>query len=78
MQTWSARLVFTDNNIVAQADSGSDGNAVNDYDDIAALQVSATIQGDRTDPRVNNGLPVTKQLQWWFAPRNLIYERNKA
>jgi prepilin-type N-terminal cleavage/methylation domain-containing protein len=78
MQAFTARLVFTDNAVVAQADSGSDGSAVNDYDDIAALQVQATIQGDRTDPRVNNGLPVTKQLQWWFAPRNLIYERNRA
>ena len=78
MQSFQARLVFTDGSVVAQADSGSDANAVNDYDDIAALRVQATIQGDRTDPRVNNGLPVTKQLQWWFAPRNLIYERNRA
>ena len=70
--------VFTDNSVVAQADSGSDANTVNDYDDIAALRVQATIQGDRTDPRVNGGLPVTKQMQWWFAPRNLIYERNRA
>ena len=31
-------LVFTDGSVVAQADSGSDGNAVNDYDDIAALR----------------------------------------
>jgi prepilin-type N-terminal cleavage/methylation domain-containing protein len=78
VQAWQARLVFTDGNAVAQADSGSDANTVNDYDDIAALRVQATIQGDRTDPRVNGGLPVTKQLQWWFAPRNLIYERNRA
>ena len=78
MQTWQAQLVFTNGNAVAQADSGSDGNTVNDYDDIAALRVQATIQGDRTDPRVNGGQPVTKQLQWWFAPRNLIYERNRA
>lgn len=78
VQAFTARLAFTDNSLVAQADSGSDGNAVNDYDDIAALQVQATIQGDRTDPRVNGGLPVTKQLQWWVAPRNLIYERNRA
>ena len=78
MQAFQAQLVFTDGSVVAQADSGSDGNVVNDYDDIAALRVQATIQGDRTDPRVNNGLPVTKQLQWWFAPRNLIYERNRA
>ncbi len=78
VQAFTARLVFTDDSLVAQADSGSDGNAVNDYDDIAALRVQATIQGDRTDPRVNGGLPVTKQLQWWVAPRNLIYERNRA
>lgn len=78
IQTFTARLVFTDATIVAQADSGSDGIDTNDYDDIAALQVQSTIQGDRTDPRVNNGLPVTRQLQWWFAPRNLIYERNRA
>lgn len=78
IQAWNARLVFTDNNVVAQADSGSDGSTLNDYDDIAALRVQATIQGDRTDPRVNGGLPVTKQMQWWFAPRNLIYERNKS
>lgn len=78
IQAFTARLSFTDNSVVAQADSGTDGNVVNDYDDIAALQVQATIQGDRTDPRVNGGLPVTRQLQWWFAPRNLIYERNRA
>jgi prepilin-type N-terminal cleavage/methylation domain-containing protein len=78
VQLFTPRLVFTDGNVVAQADSGTDANATNDYDDIAALRVAATIQGDRTDPRVNNGQPVIKQLQWWFAPRNLIYERNRA
>lgn len=78
VQVFTPRLVFTDNSIVAQADSGSDANATNDYDDIAALRIQATIQGDRTDPRVNGGQPVIKQLQWWFAPRNLIYERNRV
>jgi prepilin-type N-terminal cleavage/methylation domain-containing protein len=78
VQAFTAQLAFTDGNLVAQADSGSDGSDVNDYDDIAALRVQATIQGNRTDPRVNNGLPVTKQLTWWLAPRNLVYERNRA
>jgi hypothetical protein len=78
VQVFTPRLVFTDGSIAAQADSGSDGNATNDYDDIAALRIQATIQSERTDPRVNGGRPVTKQLQWWFAPRNLIYERNRT
>ncbi len=78
MQALTGRLVFTDGTEAAQADNGSDGNANNDYDDIAALRVTATLQADRTDPRVNGGLPVRRQLQWWFAPRNLVYERNRT
>jgi hypothetical protein len=40
--------------------------------------VRATLQGDRTDPRVNGGQPVRRDLQWWYAPRNLVYERNRT
>ena len=78
VQAFTARLVFVDGTEAAQADNGADGNAANDYDDIAALRVQATLQGDHTDPRVNGGNPIRRQLQWWFAPRNLIYERNRA
>ena len=77
-QAFTARLVFVDGTEAAQADNGADGNAANDYDDIAALRVQATLHGDHTDPRVNGGRPIRRQLQWWFAPRNLIYERNRA
>jgi hypothetical protein len=78
VQALSARLVFTDGTEAAQADNGADGNPGNDYDDIAALRVQATLQGDHVDPRVNGGRPIQRQLQWWFAPRNLIYERNRV
>jgi prepilin-type N-terminal cleavage/methylation domain-containing protein len=78
VQTFTARLTFTDGAEAAQADNGSDGNTNNDYDDIAGLRVQVMLQGDRTDPKVNGGRPVRRQLQWWFAPRNLIYERNRA
>ena len=78
VQALSARLVFTDGTEAAQADNGADGNPGNDYDDIAALRVQATLESDRADPRVNGGRPIRRQLQWWFAPRNLIYERNRA
>ncbi|MGH7514111.1 MAG: type II secretion system protein [Gemmatimonadales bacterium] len=74
----SARLVFTDGTEAVEADNGTDGNPGNDYDDIAGLRVQATLQSDRLDPRVNGGRPIRRQLQWWFAPRNLIYERNRA
>jgi prepilin-type N-terminal cleavage/methylation domain-containing protein len=77
VQTLAARLIFTDGSEAAQADDGSDGNTDNDYDDITGLRVQILLQGERTDPRVNGGLPVQRQLQWWFAPRNLIYERNR-
>jgi prepilin-type N-terminal cleavage/methylation domain-containing protein len=78
VQALTARLVFTSGAEAAQADNGSDGNASNDYDDIAGLRVRATLQGDRTDPRVNGGQPVRRDLQWWYAPRNLVYERNRT
>jgi prepilin-type N-terminal cleavage/methylation domain-containing protein len=77
VQALTARLVFTDGTEAPQADNGSDGNANNDYDDIAGLRVRATLQGDRIDPKVNGGQPVRRDLQWWYAPRNLVYERNR-
>ena len=77
VQTWTGRLVFTDGTEAPQADNGSDGNANNDYDDIAGLRIRATLQSDRMDPKVNGGQPVRRDLQWWYAPRNLVYERNR-
>ncbi|HEY7614939.1 MAG TPA: prepilin-type N-terminal cleavage/methylation domain-containing protein [Gemmatimonadales bacterium] len=77
VQALTARLVFTDGSEAAQADAGTDGSTVNDYDDISGLRVQILLQGERTDPGVNGGRPVQRQLQWWFAPRNLIYERNR-
>ena len=78
VQALTATLVFVNGAEAATADNGSDANSNNDNDDIAALRIQATVQGDRTDPRVNGGQPVRRQLQWWFAPRNLIYERNRV
>jgi prepilin-type N-terminal cleavage/methylation domain-containing protein len=77
VQALTTTLIFINGAEAAQADNGTDGDSNNDYDDIAALRIRATVQGDRTDPHVNGGLPVQRQLQWWFAPRNLIYERNR-
>jgi prepilin-type N-terminal cleavage/methylation domain-containing protein len=77
VQALTTTLIFVNGAEAAQADNGTDATTTNDCDGIAALRIRATVQGDRTDPRVNGGRPVQRQLQWWFAPRNLIYERNR-
>ena len=70
------RLVFSNGTEAATADpTDADGN--NDWDDILALRVLAWLQSDPTDLRVNNGAPVTRAYGWWFAPRNLRYEKNR-
>jgi prepilin-type N-terminal cleavage/methylation domain-containing protein len=70
------RLVFSDGTEATTADP-TDGNGDNDWDDILAVRVNAWLQADPTDRRVNNGQPVTRAYSWWFAPRNLRYEKNR-
>lgn len=70
------RLVFSDGTEATTANP-LDGNGDNDWDDILAVRVFAWLQSDPTDPRVNNGQPVTRAYGWWFAPRNLRYEKNR-
>jgi len=70
-------LVFSSGAVAPTADpSDADGN--NDWNDILALRVFATLQSDPTDTRLNGGQPITRNYQWWFAPRNLRYEKNAA
>ena len=70
------RLVFSDGTEAATANP-TDANGDNDWDDILAIRVNAWMQGDPVDRRVNNGQPVTRVYGWWFAPRNLRYEKNR-
>ena len=70
------RLVFS-NGAEATTANPIDANGENDWDDILAVRVLAWLQSDPTDLRVNNGQPVTRAYGWWFAPRNLRYEKNR-
>jgi hypothetical protein len=69
-------LVFSDGTEAVTANP-LDANGENDWDDILAIRVRAWLQSDPTDLRVNNGQPVTRAYGWWFAPRNLRYEKNR-
>ena len=73
------RLLVCGSTSIVDATVGNplDGNGDNDWDDILAVRVLAWLQSDPTDLRVNNGQPVTRAYGWWFAPRNLRYEKNR-
>jgi hypothetical protein len=77
VQSWEVTLIFTDGDEDDQANS-MDSDATNDYDDIVAVRILATLAADDPDPRVNRGLLYTRDYEWSFAPRNLTYERNRA
>lgn len=77
VQTFTASLIFTDGDEAASADPG-DSDGSNDYNDISGIRVRAVMQSDRTDPRVNGGVPLARNYEWFVAPRNLIYERNRV
>lgn len=77
VQSFTATLVFTDGDEAAQANS-ADADGTNDYNDIAGIRVRAALQSDRIDPRINGGVPLSRPYEWFVAPRNLIYERNRV
>jgi prepilin-type N-terminal cleavage/methylation domain-containing protein len=77
VQSFRATLIFTDGDELPQA-NGTDADGTNDYNDISGIRVRAVIQSDRVDPRINGGVPLTRPYEWFVAPRNLIYERNRV
>jgi prepilin-type N-terminal cleavage/methylation domain-containing protein len=76
IQSMTVTLVFTDGHEAAFA-AEPDGDATNNYDEIAAIRVRMVIQADRSSPRVNGGVLLTRAKQWYLVPRNLVYERNR-
>ena len=78
VQNWQASLVFTSGVEADVADPDTpDGNPDNNYDDIARVHLWANLEADRADPKVNNGVILTRRFDWWLSPRNLMYERNR-
>jgi prepilin-type N-terminal cleavage/methylation domain-containing protein len=77
VQSFTASLIFTDGDEATSANP-TDADGTNDYNDIAGIRVRAVLQSDRADPRVNGGVPLSRSYEWFVAPRNLIYERNRV
>ncbi len=76
VEAFDVRLIFEDGDELDGAD-GNDSDVTNDYDDIVAVRVRATLVADRVDPRVNQGQLSRRSYEWVIAPRNLRYEKNR-
>lgn len=77
VQSFTTSLIFTDGDEATSANP-TDADGTNDYNDIAAIRVRAILVSDRVDPRINGGVPLSRSFEWFVAPRNLIYERNRV
>ena len=77
VQSFTASLIFSDGDEAATANPG-DADGSNDYNDISGIRVRAVMQSERSDARVNGGVPLSRNYEWFMAPRNLIYERNRV
>lgn len=78
VQSFDATLIFTDGDELTQAVGSTDADATNNYNQISGIRVVARMQSERTDARVNGGVLLTRDFEWFVAPRNLIYERNRV
>lgn len=76
VDTLRFRLVFTDGDEAATADT-TDADDTNDWNDLQGVRIVVVFRSEFTDARVNGGAPLRRRYEWWYAPRNLRYERNR-
>jgi len=76
VKAWDAKMIFLD---LDEADEGdpNDADNTNDFDDILGVRLTATLGTTRSDIRVAAGALYTRDYEWKFLPRNLMYERNR-
>jgi prepilin-type N-terminal cleavage/methylation domain-containing protein len=76
VKAWDAKMIFVD---LDEADEGDpyDADDTNEFDDILGVRLIATLGTTRSDIRVAGGELYTREYEWKFLPRNLMYERNR-
>ncbi|HSG82108.1 MAG TPA: prepilin-type N-terminal cleavage/methylation domain-containing protein [Gemmatimonadota bacterium] len=73
---FEVQLIFADGDVFDQVNT-VDTDDSNDYDDVVAVQIRATLQADRTHPLVNQGAVLERTFEWRVSPRNLRYEKDR-
>jgi hypothetical protein len=76
IQEWEVNMVFTDLGEAPQANP-SDTDPTNDFDDVLGVRVRLVTAADRPSQNVKQGELFTREFEWQFSPRNLMYERNR-
>jgi prepilin-type N-terminal cleavage/methylation domain-containing protein len=76
VQAWRVTLIFLDGDEAPQA-NGTDADGTNDYDDVIGIRVRATLAATRLSKNVSGGNLYTRNYEWVYAPRNLMWERNR-
>lgn len=76
VKAFKPHLTFEDGDEATSADP-YDADVTNDFDDVSGLKVYATIAAPYAHPDINNGQVFTRNYEWQFTPRNLVYERNR-
>ena len=75
-KSWKNSLIFLDGHEAPKADpTGADPTST--FDNVVGVRIQAQLAADRPDPRVNSGALFTRSYQWRFAPRNLMWQRNR-
>lgn len=76
VQEWTVTVTFQDGD-EANRINPADTDITNDFDDVVGLRVHAVLAADRPAQYVAGGSLFTRTYDWRFAPRNLMYERNR-
>ncbi len=76
VKEWEVKLVFIDLDEADEADV-YDSDPTNDFDDILGVRIRLVAGADRAAYYVKGGDIYTREFEWMFSPRNLMYERNR-
>jgi len=76
VQAFDVNFVFADGR-EASAANPNDADVFNDYDDVIGVRINVRLSADRADQRVSNGSLFARDFEWFVAPRNLRYARNR-
>ncbi len=76
VQEWEVNLVFSDLDEAPEANP-NDIDPTNDFDDILGVRVRLVTAADRPSRQVMQGELFTREFEWQFSPRNLMYEKNR-
>jgi len=72
--SFQVRVLFADGTVGSAVNAAVAGRR---YTDVNGIRITATLESDLTDARINDGQPLRRTYTWLVQPRNLLYERSR-